>query len=809
MEVVRIERIGSAGDLPAVGEYVVVRIGVIGIRPRLQLVDIAYAVRIGVAKARAVKRAEMADLPLIRERIAVGGKALRARTGDDDVVERRIALAFKAEALERRGGPGQRQVPRSEDAVHVKLPCPRGIVESRRRPHPAVERDTDAPVRLSPVGRAGDGMAVPVEEKAVERAEFNILGHRGLSGENVDVHPDGLGTIRRRCAGKEHGRGLFRRDLERGGTRPHDALLHKRRARTGDTPAVLAVEVAERDLGKLEGLDEGLLVPPVRRERIRAVRDFLRIRNAVTVRVGITRRRAEELHLDPVVESVAVRVGQERIRAVTVFLKVRKAVVVGIAGAVAVERTEVTELPFVGKEVAVRGESVRTRLGDRDLVEGRLAVTGDADAAEGRRRRVHAEILSREDAVDIKIPGPVRVVETDRHARPGPGHYGQFGVLSEDAAVVKGGVSRLREEGCGGPDAVRIRRDAGGGNLLAELDPDDPVGVRDGTLEHDLGVFVVRTGGRRKTERRASSIGRPRLHDCRCGLADTPPVLAGKLAEDDLRLLEGLVETPTLGKRTGKRVKPPGDLDAVGKAVPVGIGLQGVRSVDISLHRIGHAVAVRVAPGVRHRKENVGRSRRTERLPPGPDLFARPRAPGMPLADKARGEVIRFAQHEIRQPSARGDAQLGETPLVVDGHRDKARIAARHGIERLPPAPEEKEVERTVTSRLQHDDVANGRRERRGLAADGIHPDAVSVNSIRRLQSEATRNKAKNVGLRRQTVAHERSGKEGTRRSVAERHKRQDDPADVIRRHGNALQPRKIVRTGDPCEEQDHDSHKS
>ena len=76
------------------------------------------------------------------------------------------------------------------------------------------------------------------------------------------------------------------------------------------------------------------------------------------------------------------------------------------------------QFPFVGKRITISRKTARTDFRHDDIVQGHLALALESDTLEGRSTRSHSEPLACENAVDIQLPFPVLVIETNRRPNP-------------------------------------------------------------------------------------------------------------------------------------------------------------------------------------------------------------------------------------------------------------------------------------------------------------------------------------------------------------------------------------------------------
>ena len=155
--------------------------------------------------------------------------------------------------------------------------------------------------------------------------------------------------------------------------------------------------------------------------RIRPVDELVEVRESVAIRIGVgifsDCRIQPVIRFPSVAHSVAVAVRERWIRSGGKFFRIGKSVSVEVSVPVIVEIPEISELPFVGKSVAVRGKSLRT--GEADVY-----VIDESRAAEDREFvhrtciAVHGEAFIHEDSVKVEIPKAVREVVAARASRP-------------------------------------------------------------------------------------------------------------------------------------------------------------------------------------------------------------------------------------------------------------------------------------------------------------------------------------------------------------------------------------------------------
>ena len=101
MGVVWVVRVGPAAHLPSVGQPVAVGVRQVGVRPRLEFVNIPDAVAVCVSGPGALQRPEVPQLPLVGQGVAVRGKPLRTRMRHYDVVNLCFTVASASDARER------------------------------------------------------------------------------------------------------------------------------------------------------------------------------------------------------------------------------------------------------------------------------------------------------------------------------------------------------------------------------------------------------------------------------------------------------------------------------------------------------------------------------------------------------------------------------------------------------------------------------------------------------------------------------------------------------------------------------------
>ena len=291
-----VEGVEAGGGLPAVGASVAVGVGEERVRAEGELLEVGEPVGVEVLRAVPFERREVRDLPLVRQRVAVGGEPGGARGGDGDVVHEPVAAAESE--LRGRGRPGAER-PEDDRAVEVEVPLAGVPVYPRREARPRLRLHGHGPVGAPRGAVEGHGVAEEVEEDPDAAGGRRRLG--GGLGEDLRLEPRDAGREGDRMGGR--GPLLAGREPEARRARGERRLLH---AGAGGRPPVLAGERPGDDEGPLEALGEKRRGRGVGDERARAAHELRHVGAPVAVGVGEVRVRAVDQPLGEVAEAVQV-----------------------------------------------------------------------------------------------------------------------------------------------------------------------------------------------------------------------------------------------------------------------------------------------------------------------------------------------------------------------------------------------------------------------------------------------------------------------------------------------------------------------
>ena len=112
-------------------------------------------------------------------------------------------------------------------------------------------------------------------------------------------------------------------------------------------------------------------------------------------------------------------------------------------------------------------------------------------------------------------------------------------------------------------------------------------------LDENRNLFGL-VGFARQAQRRPAGMGRPRLHDRRCGPRHAPAALAVQKTGHHTGPLERLDEPAVADSLVTQGVESPSNLKAVADAVAVRVRKKRRRPVGEPLNDVGKPVAVRV-----------------------------------------------------------------------------------------------------------------------------------------------------------------------------------------------------------------------
>ena len=455
---------------------------------------------------------------------------------------------------------------------------------------------------------------------------------------------------------------------------------------------MLARNVPQGDVRLFEGLPESGMGGCVRAEGVQPVSRLPPVGEAVPV---------------------GVAVGRDGVGPRAELLQVGHPVAVGVKAAIMRKVAKVDDLPFVRHCVAVRRQAKRALRRGHDVVEIRMAA--DCHLVERRFFTAHSKPLADDDAIDIQVPCPGRIVKFRGAAQPAPpSRNGEDRVREKGRAVRHHGVAASREQEKGRVVPVVVERGRTRKWIFAHIDPHD-VGCAGDRMRRACAIDAKRTG--------------PLIDDfgLHGGAFDNagrrPAMLPRYRAWQDIRRLEGFGKQGE-GRRAvgGKGVASPRQFKRIGKPVAVGVRKPGGCPVDMALHAVGEAVPVGVAGGVGGKVEAPAGFR--QRVVPqseqdgvaGMAPQMRPRRRGDAVCPEVQGEEV------SRQP-AREDVDVGEGAKGIDRHAADARRAGMRGDSRH--APEYEGVERVFVAALagdEHQRVAQGRRHVRRVASVGVDP---------------------------------------------------------------------------------------